>query len=58
MISFLINESLISAISAVEDQQEQDQQFHYSQVSTKCFDTKTVNCMQFEVINAHLSYKI
>ena len=42
-------------MSAVEDQQEQDQHFHYSQVYTKCVDTKTVNCMQFEVINAHLS---
>ena len=44
-ISFLINESLISAMSAVEDQQEQDQQeqqFHHSQIYTKCVNRKTV----------------
>ena len=47
-------------MSAVEDQQEKDQQeqqFHHSQIYTKCVDRK-LYCMQFEVINAHLSYKV
>ena len=46
IISVLINELLISAMCAVEDQQEQDQQeqqFHHSQMYTKCVDTETVH---------------